>query len=91
MFRAFPKKPYRQRNKIESIFSAVKRKLSSRAPGRSLATQIRQALLLGLAYNIYRLRHRTAHRGCQQSLCVANKGLAQYLTPLDATLTKNRG
>jgi hypothetical protein len=67
MFRAFPKKPYRQRNKIESIFSAVKRKLSSRAPGRSLPTQIRQALLLGLAYNIYRLRHRLAHRGCQQS------------------------
>src|SRR6267143_2355063 len=57
MFRAFPKKPYRQRNKIESVFSAVKRKLSSRAPGRSLPTQIRQALLLGLAYNIYRLRH----------------------------------
>jgi hypothetical protein len=67
MFRAFPKKPYRQRAKIESIFSAVKRKLSSRAPGRSLATQIRQALLLGLAYNIYRLRHRFAQRGCQQS------------------------
>src|SRR5882724_5354484 len=55
MFRAFPKKPYRQRAKIESLFSAVKRKLSSRAPGRSLATQIRQALLLGLAYNLYRL------------------------------------
>src|SRR6266404_1374396 len=35
MFRAFPKKPYRQRAKIESIFSAVKRKLSSRAPHRS--------------------------------------------------------
>jgi hypothetical protein len=32
-----------------------------------LATQIRQALLLGLAYNIYRLRHRFAHGGCQQS------------------------
>jgi len=55
MFRAFPKKPYRQRAKIESLFSAVKRKLSSRAPGRSLATQIRQAPLLGLAYNLYRL------------------------------------
>jgi hypothetical protein len=72
MFRAFPKKPYRQRNKIESIFSAVKRKLSSRAPGRSLATQIRQALLLGLAYNIYRLRHRFTHRGCQQSPTLAS-------------------
>src|SRR3981189_2247163 len=48
-----------------SIFSAVKRPLSSRAPGRSLATQIRQALLLGLAYNLYRLRHRFAQTGCQ--------------------------
>jgi len=55
MFRAFPKKPYRQRAKIESLFSAVKRKLSACAPGRSLATQIRQAPLLGLAYNLYRL------------------------------------
>jgi hypothetical protein len=73
MFRAFPKKPYRQRSKIESVFSAVKRKLSSRAPGRSLTTQVRQALLLGLAYNIYRLRHRFAQRGCQQSLSVAFK------------------
>ena len=68
MFRAFPKKPYRQRAKIESIFSSFKRKLSSRAPGRTLTTQIRQALLLGLAYNIYRLRHRFAQSGCQQSL-----------------------
>jgi hypothetical protein len=65
MFRAFPKKPYWQRAKIESIFSAVKHKLSSRAPGRRLATHIRQALLLGLAYNLYRLRHRTAHQGSQ--------------------------
>jgi len=91
MFRAFPKKPYRQRAKIESICSAVKRKLSSRAPGRSLATQIRQALLLGLAYNLYCLRHRFPQRGCQQSLSVANKRLTAELSPLDATLTKNRG
>jgi len=48
MFRAFPKRPYRQRAKIESVFSAVKRKLSSRAPGRCLTTQIRQALPLAL-------------------------------------------
>jgi hypothetical protein len=47
-----------------------------------LATQIRQALLLGLAYNIYRLRHRFAHGGCQQSptlmgilASVASKGV----------------
>src|SRR5439155_14619580 len=91
MFRAFPKKPYRQRSKIESVFSAVKRKLSSRAPGRSLATQVRQALLLGLAYNIYRLWHRCVHGACQQSLCVAFKRLTQYLNPLDATHTKTRG
>ena len=91
MFRAFPKKPYRQRAKIESVFSAVKRKLSSRAPGRSLATQIRQALLLGLAYNIYRLWHRLSHRGCQQSLTVANKRLTVQLSLLDATFTRNRG
>jgi hypothetical protein len=90
MFRVFPKKPYRQRSKIASVFSAVKRKLSSRAPGRSLTTQIHQALLLGLAYNIYRLRHRFAHRGCQQSPSVANKRLTGKLTPLDATFTKNR-
>jgi hypothetical protein len=37
----------------------VKRKLSARAPGRRLSSQIRQALLLGLAYNLYRLRHPT--------------------------------
>jgi hypothetical protein len=90
-FRAFPKKPYRQRAKIESVFSAVKRKLSSRAPGRSLTTQIRQALLLGLAYNLYRLRHRFAHRGCQQSPSVANKRLTAAPNPLVATLTKNGG
>src|SRR5260221_36990 len=57
MFRAFPEKPYRQRAKIETIFSAIKRKLSSRAPGRSLSIQIRQALLLGLGESRYRLRH----------------------------------
>jgi hypothetical protein len=90
MFRAFPKKPYRQRAKIESICSAVKRKLSSRAPGRSLATQIRQALLLGLAYNLYCLRHRFPQRGCQQSPSVA-KRLTAELSPLDATLTKTGG
>jgi hypothetical protein len=51
----FPAKQYSQRNLIETVFSAVKRKLSTRAPGRSLATQAMQALILGLAYNLYRL------------------------------------
>ena len=53
---AFPRQLYRRRALVESVFSAVKRKLSARAPGRSLQTQRVQALLLGLAYNLYRLR-----------------------------------
>lgn len=53
---AFPRQLYRRRALVESVFSAVKRKLSARAPGRSLQMQRRQALLLGLAYNLYRLR-----------------------------------
>jgi hypothetical protein len=53
---AFPGELYRQRVHAETVFSAVKRKLSAKAPGRSLATQRKQALLLGLAYNIYKLR-----------------------------------
>jgi len=53
---AFPNRLYRQRALVESVFSAVKRKLSARAPGRSLEMQRMQALLLGLAYNLYRLK-----------------------------------
>ena len=53
---AFPQKQYRQRNLIESVFSTVKRKLTCRASGRSFATPSRQALLLGLTFNLYRLR-----------------------------------
>ncbi len=53
----FPRKLYRRRALVESVFSAVKRKLSTRAPGRSLQTQRIQALLLlGVAYNLYRLK-----------------------------------
>lgn len=58
MRRRFPQKQYRQRALIESVFSAVKRKLSQKAPGRSLETQCLQALLLGVTYNLYRLRVR---------------------------------
>src|SRR6266851_34153 len=61
MHEKFPQKRYGQRAKIETIFSVVKRKLSSRAPGRRLSSQIRQALLLGLTYNLYRLRHPDHH------------------------------
>ena len=52
----FPHEAYRQRNRIESFFSSVKRKLSQRAPGRLMANRIKQALLLGLTYNLYRLK-----------------------------------
>jgi IS5 family transposase len=51
----FPARKYSQRNLIETVFSVVKRKLSTRAPGRSLSTQATQALTLGLAYNLYKL------------------------------------
>jgi hypothetical protein len=58
MRRAFPCQLYRRRALVETLFSSVKRKLSARAPGRSLRMQKRQALLLGLSFNLYRLRHR---------------------------------
>jgi hypothetical protein len=54
----FPAVPYRQRALIESVFSATKRKLSARAAGRSSLTQQMQALLLGVAFNLYQLRLR---------------------------------
>jgi hypothetical protein len=60
MRRAFPQRCYRRRALIESVFSSVKRKLSARAPGHSLAMQARQALLLGLSFNLYRLKHRNS-------------------------------
>jgi len=52
----FPTARYRQRALVESVFSAAKRKLSARAPGRLPVTQHLQVLLLGLAYDLYRLR-----------------------------------
>jgi hypothetical protein len=55
MRRRFPRKKYSQRTQVESVFSVVKRKLSAKAPGRSTETQRRQAMLLGVAYNIYLL------------------------------------
>ncbi len=50
----FPAERYAQRNLVETVISVVKRKLSARAPGRTVTTQRLQALLLGVAYNIYR-------------------------------------
>ena len=54
----FPAARYRQRALVESVCSAAKRKLSARAAGRSSGTQQLQALLLGLAFHLYRLRLR---------------------------------
>lgn len=67
MRREFPRRQYSRRALIETVISVVKRKLSARAPGRTLFTQLRQALLLGLAFNIYKLRHPLVSPGCQQS------------------------
>ena len=44
-----------KRVQVESVFSAIKRKLAAKAPGRSEETQRQQAMLLGVACNIYRL------------------------------------
>jgi hypothetical protein len=52
----FPRSLYRQRAGVETLFSTTKRKLSARAPGRSPLTQQHQALLLGVTFNLYRLR-----------------------------------
>ena len=51
---------YLPRTLVESVVSAAKRKLSSRAPGRLPVTQHLQTLLLGLAYDIYRVRRALA-------------------------------
>src|SRR5882724_10336722 len=68
MYRNFPQKPYGPRAKVETVFSVVAGTLKTKAPGRRLVRQVRQALLLGLTYNLYlyRLRHRSTRRGCQQ-------------------------
>lgn len=58
MRRRFPRALYRQRALVESVISAAKRTLSDRAPGRSPLTPHLQALVLGLAYDVYRLKCR---------------------------------
>jgi hypothetical protein len=67
MRRKFPRRICRHRALIKSLFSSVKRKLSARAPGRWLPQQQRQALLLGLSFNLYRLKH------CYLSLRMSTK------------------
>ncbi len=55
MRQEFPAPLYGRRALLESLISVIKRTLSARAPGRSLQTPGLQALLLGIASNIYRL------------------------------------
>jgi hypothetical protein len=55
MRQGFPVDLCYQRSLIEGVISTVKRKLSARAPGRSLPAQCLQALLRRIAYNLYRL------------------------------------
>jgi hypothetical protein len=50
-----PRREYAPRSLMESVISAVPRKLSARAPGGLIHTQRLQALLLGVAYDIYHL------------------------------------
>jgi hypothetical protein len=56
MATAFPRRAYRRRALIEAIFSAVKRTQGGVAPGRSEPTQVRQALLTGVSFDLARLR-----------------------------------
>jgi hypothetical protein len=50
-----PRREYAPRSPIESVISAVTRKLSGRALGRFIHTQCLQALLLGVPYDICHL------------------------------------
>ena len=90
MYRAFPQKEYAQRAKVETIFSVVKRKLSSRAPGRSLRSQIRQALLLGLTYNLYRLRPLAALRDVNRATCRGKNRLSGLPPSMPENRLRNR-
>jgi hypothetical protein len=49
---AFAHQACRERVQAGTVCSAIKRKLSAKAPARSLARQRKQALLLGLVYNL---------------------------------------
>ena len=52
----FPKEVYRLRALVETVISVIKRKLGDLVAGQSLRMQRKQALLLGLVYNLYRLK-----------------------------------
>jgi hypothetical protein len=70
----FPVHRYRRRALIESLISAVKRKLSARAPGRSLATQCCRRCCWGSPTTSIAcgLSHGLEAEGCQQSQIACN-------------------
>jgi hypothetical protein len=49
----FSPEKYTLRPVVETVFFAAKHKLSCRAPGRTIATQVQSALLPGVADNLY--------------------------------------
>ena len=52
MYRRFPRRVYRQRAQIESVFSRFKRRLSSSVRARAPATQAREIRLRVLTHNL---------------------------------------
>ena len=51
----FPDEQYRKRWKIESIFSAMKRKFGGYLKSTSLSCQLTEVVMKAIAYNIERL------------------------------------
>lgn len=51
---AFPRKIYGQRWKVETLLSVVKRRFGGAVTARRYWQQVKQTLLLGIAYNLYR-------------------------------------
>jgi hypothetical protein len=56
MARHFPQALYRRRVLVETVLSVLKRKMGDVVAGQGLPMQARQALLLALTYNLYRLK-----------------------------------
>jgi hypothetical protein len=65
---AFPRKAYGQRWKVETLVSVVKRRFGGAVTARRYWQQVKQTLLRGVTYNLYRAvqlglsEHRSYHR-----------------------------
>ena len=53
---------YRRRVLAETLFSTVKRTQGGTAPGRRAQTQVKQAHLVGISYDLARLEQLTSRR-----------------------------